>query len=52
MTTLRQIELRYPVCDNEFKSQSVISTNTFGGKQQWVVDAAEQQRLDPREWFG
>jgi uncharacterized protein (DUF2225 family) len=20
--------------------------------QQWVVDAAEQQRLNPREWFG
>lgn len=33
MTTLRQIELRCPVCDNEFKSQSVVSTNTFGGKR-------------------
>ncbi|HWL38619.1 MAG TPA: DUF2225 domain-containing protein [Gemmatimonadaceae bacterium] len=33
MTTLRQIELRCPVCDNEFKSQSVISTNAFGGKR-------------------
>lgn len=52
MTTLRQIELRCPVCDNEFKCQSVVSTNAFGGKQRWVVDAAEQQRLDPREWFG
>jgi uncharacterized phage protein gp47/JayE len=20
--------------------------------QQWVMDAAEQQRLNPREWFG
>jgi hypothetical protein len=20
--------------------------------QQWVVDAADQQRLNPREWFG
>jgi hypothetical protein len=20
--------------------------------QQWVIDAAEQQRLNPREWFG
>ena len=31
---------------------------TVGGEitdpqnQQWVVDAAEQQRLNPREWFG
>jgi hypothetical protein len=20
--------------------------------QRWIVDAAEQQRLNPREWFG
>ena len=20
--------------------------------QQWVIDAAEQQKLNPREWFG
>ena len=33
MTTLRQIELRCPVCDNEFKSQTVVSTNAFGGKR-------------------
>jgi hypothetical protein len=33
MTTLRQIELRCPVCDNEFRSQSVVSTNAFGGKR-------------------
>src|SRR6185437_11588347 len=33
MTTLRQIELLCPVCDNEFKSQSVVSTNAFGGKR-------------------
>ncbi len=33
MTTLRQIELCCPVCDNEFKSQSVVSTNAFGGKR-------------------
>lgn len=33
MTTLRQIELRCPVCDTEFKSQSVVSTNAFGGKR-------------------
>jgi len=33
MTTLREIELRCPVCDNEFKSQSVVSTNSFGGKR-------------------
>jgi len=33
MTTLRQIDLRCPVCDHEFKSQSVVSTNAFGGKR-------------------
>lgn len=33
MTTLRQIELRCPVCDHGFKSQSVVSTNAFGGKR-------------------
>src|SRR3954470_13635963 len=33
MTTLRQIELRCPVCDNGFKSQTVVSTNAFGGKR-------------------
>src|SRR5256714_15519260 len=33
MTTLRQIDLRCPVCDNEFKTQSVVSTNAFGGKR-------------------
>jgi uncharacterized protein (DUF2225 family) len=33
MTTLRQIELLCPVCDKEFKSQSVVSTNAFGGKR-------------------
>src|ERR1700750_1342741 len=33
MTTLRQIELRCPVCDTEFKSQSIVSKNAFGGKR-------------------
>lgn len=33
MTTLRQIELICPVCDHGFKSQSVVSTNAFGGKR-------------------
>ncbi|MEO8578778.1 MAG: DUF2225 domain-containing protein [Gemmatimonadales bacterium] len=33
MTTLRQIELCCPVCGNDFKSQSVVSTNAFGGKR-------------------
>jgi hypothetical protein len=25
---------------------------TDSQNQQWVIDAAEQQRLNPREWFG
>lgn len=33
MTTLRQIELCCPVCDNSFKSQAVVTTNAFGGKR-------------------
>lgn len=33
MTTLQMIELRCPVCDTRFKSQQVISTNSFGGKR-------------------
>ncbi len=33
MTTLQQVELRCPVCDNEFRSQQVVSTNSFGGKR-------------------
>jgi uncharacterized protein len=33
MTTLRQIELSCPVCGNEFASQAVLSTNSFGGKR-------------------
>ena len=33
MTTLQQIELRCPICDTRFKSQQVISTNSFGGKR-------------------
>src|SRR3981081_3464898 len=33
MTTLQQIELRWPICDTRFKSQQVISTNSFGGKR-------------------
>jgi uncharacterized protein (DUF2225 family) len=33
MTTLQQIELRCPICDTTFRSQSVVSTNSFGGKR-------------------
>lgn len=33
MTTLRQIELECPVCENRFHSQAVVATNAFGGKQ-------------------
>ena len=33
MTTLQSIELRCPICDTRFKSQQVISTNSFGGKR-------------------
>lgn len=33
MTTLRQIELSCPICDNSFKSQAVVTTNSFGGKR-------------------
>ena len=33
MTTLQQIELRCPVCESSFSSQTVVSTNSFGGKR-------------------
>jgi uncharacterized protein len=33
MTTLQHIELRCPICDSRFKSQAVVSTNSFGGKR-------------------
>ena len=33
MTTLQQIELQCPVCENRFRSQAVVSTNSFGGKR-------------------
>ncbi|HEX5830711.1 MAG TPA: DUF2225 domain-containing protein [Gemmatimonadaceae bacterium] len=33
MTSLQQIELHCPVCDNRFRSQAVVSTNSFGGKR-------------------
>ena len=33
MTTLQQIDLHCPVCDNTFRSQAVVSTNSFGGKR-------------------
>ena len=33
MTTLQQIELKCPVCDSRFRSQAVVSTNSFGGKR-------------------
>ena len=33
MTSLQQIELVCPVCDNRFNSRAVVSTNSFGGKR-------------------
>lgn len=33
MTTLQQIELHCPICDSMFRSQAVVSTNSFGGKR-------------------
>ena len=33
MTTLQQIELLCPVCETRFRSQAVVSTNSFGGKR-------------------
>jgi uncharacterized protein len=33
MTSLQQIELICPVCDNHFQSRAVVSTNSFGGKR-------------------
>ena len=33
MTTLHLIELTCPVCTNDFRSQTVIATNGFGGKR-------------------
>jgi hypothetical protein len=33
MTTLQQIELRCPICETQFRSQTVVSTNSFGGKR-------------------
>jgi uncharacterized protein (DUF2225 family) len=33
MTTLQQIELTCPVCESRFRSQAVVSTNSFGGKR-------------------
>lgn len=33
MTTLHLIELTCPVCDNGFRSQTVVATNGFGGKR-------------------
>jgi uncharacterized protein (DUF2225 family) len=33
MTTLQQIELVCPVCETRFRSQAVVSTNSFGGKR-------------------
>ena len=33
MTTLQQIDLRCPICDTAFRSQAVVSTNSFGGKR-------------------
>lgn len=33
MTTLQQIQLRCPICECCFESQTVVSTNAFGGKR-------------------
>jgi len=33
MTTLQQLELTCPVCETRFRSQAVVSTNSFGGKR-------------------
>ena len=33
MTTLCQIELHCPICENSFYSQAEVSTNAFGGKR-------------------
>jgi uncharacterized protein (DUF2225 family) len=33
MTTLQQIELQCPICETKFRSQTVVSTNSFGGKR-------------------
>ncbi|HUF30210.1 MAG TPA: DUF2225 domain-containing protein [Gemmatimonadaceae bacterium] len=33
MTTLREIALSCPICANQFSSQAVLSTNSFGGKR-------------------
>ena len=33
MTSLQPVDLVCPVCDNHFRSQSVVSTNSFGGKR-------------------
>ncbi len=33
MTTLRQIVLSCPICDNNFRSQAVVTTDAFGGKR-------------------
>ena len=33
MTTLQHIDLHCPICDTQFRSQAVVSTNSFGGKR-------------------
>lgn len=33
VTTLKQVELQCPICETIFRSQSVVSTNSFGGKR-------------------
>ena len=33
MTSLQPVDLICPVCDNHFRSHSVLSTNSFGGKR-------------------
>lgn len=44
MTTLRDVRLRCPVCERNFTSREVVSTNGFGGKRtDFQVRAAGEQ---------
>ncbi|MBX4199067.1 DUF2225 domain-containing protein [Candidatus Parcubacteria bacterium] len=33
MTTLQEIDLQCPICETSFRSRTVVSTNSFGGKR-------------------
>ena len=47
MTTLQQIELQCPVCETRFRSQAVVSTNSFGGKRTDFHERAAGTQFDP-----